>query len=79
MNLSGRIKPIGYLKSHTAEIVRTIGDHREPIIITQNGEAKAVILSIESYQQTQETISLLEIIALGNRQIEAGQVQPAAG
>ena len=47
------------------------------MIITQNGEAKAVILSIESYQQTQETISLLEIIALGNRQIQAGQVQSA--
>ena len=47
------------------------------MIITQNGEAKAVILSIESYQQTQETISLLNILALGNRQIRAGQVQSA--
>ena len=48
------------------------------MIITQNGEAKAVVQDIDSYEQMQETVSLLKILALGNRQIEAGQVQPAA-
>ena len=78
MKLSSRIKPISYLKAHAAEIVRSLGDRGEPLIITQNGEAKAVIQDIDSYEQMQETIALLKMLALGNRQIEAGRVQPAA-
>ncbi|MYA29080.1 MAG: type II toxin-antitoxin system Phd/YefM family antitoxin [Nitrospira sp. SB0672_bin_25] len=78
MKLSSRIKPISYLKAHAAEIVRTLGNRQEPLIITQNGEAKGVLQDIDSYEQTQETVALLKILALGNSQIEAGQVQPAA-
>ena len=78
MKLSSRIKPISYLKAHAAEIVRTLGDQREPLIITQNGEAKVVMQDIDSYEQTQETVALLKILALGTRQVEAGQVRPAA-
>ena len=77
MKLSSQIKPISYLKSHAAEIVRTLGDQEEPLIITQNGEAKAVLQGIDSYEQMQETVALLKILALGTSQIEAGQVQPA--
>ncbi len=57
MKLSNQIKPISYLKAHAAEIVRTLGDRGEPLIITQNGEAKVVIQDIDSYEQTQETVS----------------------
>ena len=78
MKLSSRIKPISYLKAHAAEIVRTLGDRGEPLIITQNGEAKAVIQDIDSYEQMQEAVALLKVLALGSRQIEAGRVQPAA-
>ena len=78
MRLSSRIKPISYLKAHASEIVRTLRDEPEPMIITQNGEAKAVVQDIEAYEQTQETMALLRILALGSRQIEAGRVQPAA-
>ena len=78
MKLSSRIKPISYLKAHAAEIVRKLNEHQEPLIITQNGEAKAVIQDIESYEQTQETMALLKILALGKRQIEEGKVEPAA-
>ena len=78
MNLSARIKPISYLKTHASEIVRTLGDQQEPLIITQNGEAKAVIQDIDSFEEMQETIALLRILAMGSREIEAGQVQPAA-
>ena len=78
MKLSRQIKPISYLKAHAAEIVRTLGAQGEPLVITQNGEAKAVMQDIGSYEQTQETMALLKILALGGRQIEAGQVQPAA-
>lgn len=78
MKLSRRIKPISYLKAHAAEIVRTMGEQREALVITQNGEAKVVMQDIESYEQTQETMALLKILALGNRQIEEGKVEPAA-
>ena len=78
MKLSSQIKPISYLKAHAAEIVRTLGEQQEPLIITQNGEAKVVMQDIDSYERMQETVALLKILALGNRQIEAGQVQPAA-
>jgi prevent-host-death family protein len=77
MKLSSQIKPISYLKAHAAEIVRKLNERREPLVITQNGEAKVVIQDIESYEQTQETMALLKILALGTRQIGEGKVQPA--
>jgi prevent-host-death family protein len=77
MKLSNQIKPISYLKAHAAEIVRKLVEQREPLVITQNGEAKVVIQDIESYEQTQETMALLKILALGMRQIEEGKVLPA--
>jgi len=77
MKLSSQIKPISYLKAHAAEIVRKLNEHREPLVITQNGEAKVVIQDIESYEQTQETMALLKILALGTHQIREGKVQPA--
>ncbi len=78
MKLSSQIKPISYLKAHAAEIIRTLPEQGEPLVITQNGEAKAVIQDIASYEQTQDTLALLKILALGNRQIEEGKVVPAA-
>ena len=77
MKLSSQIKPISYLKAHAAEIVRTLGEHREPLVITQNGVAKVVIQGIESYEQTLETMALLKILAIGMHQIEEGKVLPA--
>lgn len=78
MELSSQIKPISYLKAHAAEIVRRLGEQQHPLIITQNGEAKAVIQDLKSYEQGQETMALLKILALGQRQVEEGRVQPAA-
>lgn len=78
MKLSRQVKPISYLKSHAAEVARTIGEQGEPLIITQNGEAKLVVQDIESFEQTEETMALLKILALGNRQIEQGKTQTAA-
>jgi prevent-host-death family protein len=77
MKLSTQIRPISYLKAHAAEIVRMLAEQREPLIITQNGEAKVVIQDIDSYEQTQQTMALLKILALGMRQIEEGSVLPA--
>lgn len=77
MKLSNQIKPISYLKAHAAEIVRNLGEQGEALIITQNGEAKVVMQDIQSYEQMQETMALLKILALGTRQIEDGKVQSA--
>jgi len=77
MKMSSQIKPISYLKAHAAEIVRNLSEHQEPLIITQNGEAKAVLQDIQSYEQSQQTMALLKILALGMRQVEEGKVLPA--
>ena len=57
--------------------VRNLAEQQEPMVITQNGEAKVVIQDIESYEQTQQTMALLKILALGMRQVEEGNVLPA--
>jgi len=77
MKFSDQIKPISYLKAHAAEVVRKLSSQMEPLVITQNGEAKAVIQDIKSYEQTQETLALLKMLALGQRQIDQEKVQPA--
>ncbi len=78
MKLSSQVKPISYLKSNAADIVRHLGEQQEPLIITQNGEAKVVIQDIKSYEKQLQTMMLLKALALGNQQIEAGKTQPAA-
>jgi len=77
MKFSTQVKPISYLKAHAAEIALELTELREPMLITQNGEAKFVIQDVASYEQTQETMALLKILALGNRQIEEGKGIPA--
>jgi len=76
MGHSFRIKPITYLKANAAEVLTQIAESREPLIITQNGEAKAVLQDIASYDETQETLALLKILALGNQEIADGKVKP---
>ena len=75
---SSQIKPISYLKANTAEVLDRLAERREPMLITQNGEAKAVIQDIASYEETQETLALLKVLALGNREVEEGRVRPLA-
>lgn len=76
MSYSTQIKPISYLKANAAEVLLELAETREPMIITQHGEAKAVIQDVASYEQTQETLALLKILALGQRQVEEGKVRP---
>ena len=78
MKYSTQIKPISYLKANAAEVMRHLAEQRKPMVITQNGEAKAVIQDVASYEEIQETLALLKILALGNRQIEEGRVAPIA-
>lgn len=78
MRYSTQVKPISYLKANAAEVLARLAEEREPLIITQNGEAKAVIQDIASFEETQETLALLKILALGNAEIEAGKIKPVA-
>lgn len=78
MRYSTQIKPISYLKANAAEVLQELAANREPLVITQNGEAKAVIQDVASYEETQETLALLKILALGNQQIAQGKVRPHA-
>jgi prevent-host-death family protein len=78
MRFSTQVRPISYLKSNAAEVLRTLAEQREPMVITQNGEARAVIQDVESWEATQETLALLKILALGMRDIEDGKVAPVA-
>ncbi len=73
-----KIKPISYFKANAAEIIRTIAEEPEPYVITQNGEAKAVLVDYESYEQQQETMALLKILALGRQQVREGKTKPAS-
>ena len=77
MQLSTHIKPISYLKSHTAQIVKDISLSREPLLITQNGEAKLVVIDVKSYEERENTLALLKILALGNREIALGKFKDA--
>ena len=77
MKYSTRVKPISYVKANAANLIRELVEKREPLIITQNGEAKAVMQDVASYEQDQETLALLKILALGRRQVEAGKTVPA--
>jgi prevent-host-death family protein len=76
MSLASQIKPISYLKANAAEVLETLAETHEPMIITQNGEAKAVIQDIASYERTQETLALLKLLAMGQKDVEAGRTKP---
>jgi prevent-host-death family protein len=77
MKFSSQIKPMSYLKNHTAQIVKELSESRKPLLITQNGEAKLVVLDIKSYEEQEEALILLKILALGNREIEQGKFRDA--
>ena len=78
MRYTPRVKPLSYLKANAAEVLLRWAEQREPLFITQNGEAKAVLQDVASYEETQETLALLKILALGNLEIDAGKARPVA-
>jgi len=76
MNLSTNVRPISYLRQHTAEVIKNVATG-EPMIITQNGEARLVVMDTSAYEQREQTLALLKILAMGNRDIEQGRVHAA--
>jgi prevent-host-death family protein len=77
MRYTTRIKPISYLKANAAEVLSNLAEQPGYYVVTQNGEAKAVLQDIASFEQTQEILALLKLLALGNQEIEAGKIMPA--
>ncbi|MCB0278458.1 MAG: type II toxin-antitoxin system Phd/YefM family antitoxin [Calditrichaeota bacterium] len=76
MQLKDDIKPISYLKSHAAEIIKTINETHRPIIINQNGEAKGVFLDTESFETMRNALGLLKLFTQSEADIENGNTQP---
>ena len=74
MYLSQDIKPISYLKSKTADVISTVNENKRAMIITQNGEAKAVVQDIKSYENLQNSLAMLKLILHSERQVREGKV-----
>ncbi len=70
MLLSQDVKPISYLKTKTADVIKTVNDTKRTIVITQNGEAKAVVQDIKSYENLQNSLNMLKMIIQSENDIE---------
>jgi prevent-host-death family protein len=77
MKLSQDVKPVSYFKNNMAEVLRRLNENQGTMIITQNGEAKAAILDIQAYEDLQETLAMLEMVAQGNKSMAEGKYRPA--
>ncbi len=76
MKLSQAVKPISYLKAHASQVVRDLSQNRGTYVITHNGEARAVLQDIESYEETQESLAMLKMLALSARHRDEGKTKP---
>ena len=78
MQLSTAVRPISAVKAHLKEIIRTFSDEAAPpVVITQNGEAKAVLMGIHEYERMQETFTMLKALSISGKSFEAGKGRPA--
>ncbi len=75
MLLSESVKPISYIKAHASEVLEEVGKTRNPVIVTQNGHAKAIIQDLRSYEEMQETLAMLKVVAAGEKAVEEGRVK----
>jgi prevent-host-death family protein len=74
MNLKESVKPITYLKNNAAEVVREAHENGRLMIVTQNGEARAVVMGVEQYDEWKRTLALLKLIAQGEADVSAGRM-----
>ena len=78
MKPSKSVKPISYQKPHMTEMLRNVSKGQRTIVITQQDKAKAVLRDIASYEQTQESLALLKMLAQSSKSIQEGRTKPAA-
>jgi len=74
MNFKDDIRPISYIKTNAADMLRRVNDTHNPIIITQNGEAKAVLLDTESYQSMKNSLGILKILSQSEKNIDENEL-----
>jgi prevent-host-death family protein len=77
INLKNDIKSISYIKTNAAEMMKYVNERKNPIVITQNGEARAVLVDIETYQETQDAFALMSLIKIAEKDIQNGNTEPA--
>jgi len=75
-NLATHVRPISYLKTHTAEVVKHVAEG-DPMLITQHGQARLVVMDASAYEEREQTLALLKMLAMGNRDIEEGRMYDA--
>ncbi len=76
MKYSETIKPISYLKAHASEVIRDVAANQKTVVITQNGEAKVILQDVKVYEETQESLALLKILALSSKSRQEGKNKP---
>ena len=74
MNRVQNIQPISFLKTNTSDVVKQVQETRQPVMITVNGKVQAVVQDPLSYQTMQDQLTMLRILAHGQKQIEQGKV-----
>ena len=78
MQRSTAVRPISAVKAHLEKIIRTVSEEAAPpVVITQNGKAKAVLMGIHEYERMQETLAMLKALSLSGKSSEAGKGRPA--
>lgn len=75
MNIQTDIKPVTYLKSRTADLLKQINDTHRPVIITQNGEPRAVLQDPKSFEDMRKAIGILKLISQGEEDIKKGKAK----
>ena len=73
MSQRADVKPITYLKNRTAELLREVSEGGHAVTITQNGEARAVLMDVDTYDRWRSAMALLKLLALGEADVEAGR------
>ena len=76
MRPSQDIKPISYVKANSGKVLEQVNT-AGPMVITQNGEAAAVLMGVRDYEEMQESLALLKLCAIGKKEIENGNASPA--
>lgn len=76
MKPSEAIKPISYLKAHASEVIRDVVTNQKTLVITHNGEARVVVQDVRTYEQLQESLALLKMLAQSGKSVQAGRVRP---
>ncbi len=74
MEIVNDIKPVTYLKSRAADVLKYINETHRPMIITQNGEAKAVIQDPKSYQDMRNALAIMKLLSFAEEDIKNGDL-----